>query len=570
VNVDIDASADQELRIAEDGSVSLLAGDPLITVDNDGNAHGQSKGLDLLDKSLKREDWSTLQSARGVFCAAHYELKTGKLYLVSDKLSIRPLYYWVDEHFVIFATALRILESLDTVSKNIDLRGVTELCGLGYPLGTRTAYAGISLLDAAEVVRFDDNGITRHRYWSWDEIGPSSSSEEDQLSELYSSFTQAVSLRNANDTTTVAYLSGGLDSRCVLSTLLGLGVRVHTFNFALPGTQDYLLGNEFASRAGTFHEALPKENGDLTPDYSSIMARAWRVSRHREAQPADRSSFAWSGEGGSVALGHVHVSNEIVGLMREGKTDEAIEAFLRQEQASVTSRLLQPRVRAQLKSVLHDGIREELDNLHCADPARSFYLFLMLNDQRRKLASHFENIDLHRLELQLPFFDSDFLSIVVSLPIEMCLRHKFYVTWLKLFSPVTTAIAWQSYPGHVPCPLPVTQPAAYQWDATYQNEQETARKAKLLEQAGQMLRAVDFPFGLLRKHYLRIAALTYKFGLRDYSYVIEAAWKYYSYWRLSENNYTVTARMRSAIAPTVDSHSKRFNSDSELTSSAVK
>lgn len=570
VKVDMGAFADPAFRIDEDGSVSILAGEPLVAFGDDASSQSRSKDLALLHEGWKRDDWSLLEQARGVFCAVHYKPQTGKLYLISDKLCIRPLYYWADEQFVIFATALRILESVDAIPKAIDLRGVTEMCGLGYPLGSRTPYAGVSLLNAAEIVQVEEKSITRYRYWSWDSIGPSSRNEDELLSDLHESFMQAVSLRNGGDKTTVAYLSGGLDSRCVVAALLEVNGRVHTFNFALPKTQDYVFGNDFASEAGTIHEAVPKEHGDLTPDYSTLLARAWQSSRHREEHPAERPSVAWSGEGGSVALGHVHLSGEIVRLMRAGQTDDAIEAYLRQEQASVTSRLLQSDAGDRLNRALHEGIREELTDLHCVDPARGFYLFLMLNDQRRKLTAHFENIDLHRLELQLPFFDSEFMAQVISLPIDVCLRHQIYLKWIKLFSPVANSVPWQSYPGHEPCPLPVKHDAAYQWDGAYQNEQATALKAKLLEQAMQMLRASDFPNPILRKQYLRIATLIYKFGLRDYSYVIQAAWKYYTYWNLSGGKHVLPSRIGNDGSRTSGPGSRRFNSDTELTSTAVK
>jgi asparagine synthetase B (glutamine-hydrolysing) len=132
---------------------------------------------------------------------------------------------------------------------------------------------------------------------------------------------RAVALRNRSDKTTVAYLSGGLDSRVAVAALLELETRIHTFNFALPGTQDYVLGNEFAREAHTIHEALPKEQGDLTPDYSALMARAWESSKHRAASPAERPSLIWSGEGGSVAFGHVHLCREIVEQMRRSERD---------------------------------------------------------------------------------------------------------------------------------------------------------------------------------------------------------------------------------------------------------
>ena len=570
VKVDIGAFVDPAFRIDEDGSVSLLAGEPLLAFKDETSGRSRSKDLDLLHESWKRNDWNLLEHARGAFCAAHYQPQTGKLYLISDKLCIRPLYYWADEQFVIFATALRILESLDSVPKVMDLRGVTEMCGFGYPLGSRTPYAGVSLLNAAEIVQVEEKNITRHRYWSWDSIEPSSRSEDELLSNLHETFAQAVSLRNGGDKTTVAYLSGGLDSRCVVAALLELNARVYTFNFALPKTQDYIFGNDFASEAGTLHETVPKEHGDLTPDYSTLMARAWASSRHRKEEPTNRSSLVWSGEGGSVALGHVHLSGEIVDLMRGGQTDDAIEVFLRREHASVTSRLLQPDAGGHLNRALHDGIREELNDLHCTDPARSFYLYLMLNDQRRKLSSHFENIDLHRLEFQLPFFDSEFLVQVVSLPIDICLRHEFYVKWLKLFSPVVTAVPWQSYPGHETCPLPVKQQAAYQWDNAYQNEQASALRTELLEQAKQMLRATDFPKDILRKQYLRFAALVYRLGLRDYSYVIQAAWKYYGYSKLSNGKHKLPSRFENDGSHMGGQRVARFNSDAELTSTVVK
>ncbi|MBV9958746.1 MAG: hypothetical protein JO360_10010 [Acidobacteria bacterium] len=533
-HLDIGAFGAEAWRVDESNAVTMLAGEPLFD-------EGEALDLSLLHDDLQRGEWQVLRRARGTYAAAHYEAGTGRLFLISDKLGVRPLYYWADENYVIFATALRVLESLSLIPKEMDVRAVTEITGLGAPLGSRTPYAGISLLKAGEMIEFEARRMTRRQYWRWDKIEPARGTVEELLCAAHDSFMRAVALRNGADKTSVAYLSGGLDSRCTVAALLELGARVHTFNFALPSTLDYVLGNEFARAADTIHEALPKEQGDQTPDYSALMARAWGASQMRREEPAERPSLVWSGEGGSVAFGHVHLSPEIAAQMRDGRTGEAIETFLQREGASVTRRLLQPRVSDELSDVLPRGIREELDELHAADPARSFYLFLLLNDQRRKLAAHFENIDLHRLEFQLPFFDSDFLSLVVSLPLDICLGHKFYVKWLHLFAPVVTSVAWQAYPGHEPCPVPAPEGAAYQWDDSYQTEQRDALKRKLLEQSAEMIYASDFPREILRPYYLRMATLIYGAGWRDYSYVIQSAWKYFTYWKLCGGKYALTS-----------------------------
>ncbi len=569
VKVDIGAFGEEAFVIGG-GSATVIAGEPLLDDGNNGPSRHRTHDVNRLHVSWIDGDWTDLKIARGAFCGAHYQASSHQLSLIADKLAIRPLYYWMDEDFVIFATALRVLESLEVVPKSMDLRGVTELAALGYSLGRRTPYVGISLLHAAEIVQFEEKSTNRLRYWSWDDIEPSQRSENETLRDTHSAFMRAVSLRQRDDKLTTAYLSGGLDSRCAVAALLDLGAQVHTFNFALPGTQDFIYGNEFASRAGTFHEAVSKDHGDLTPDYSTLMARACAESDRQLTRRADRIGLVWSGEGGSVAFGHVHLSPEIVARMRAGEVDKAIETYLSDEHASVARRLLHSNVSDMLARMLSDGIREELASIKCADPGRSFYLFLMLNDQRRKLSDHFENIDLHRLEFQLPFFDSEFLACVMSLPLDACLRHKFYTKWLKMFSPVVTEVPWQAYPNHEPCPITAPEGAAYQWDDVYQADQNSVMKRNLITQSSEMLHAKDFPRVILKKTYLRIATMCYRYGLRDYSYVIQSAWKYYSYWKNCQGRFSPLSNKRNDGYIQSDPDNYGYGGKVELTSSVLK
>jgi asparagine synthetase B (glutamine-hydrolysing) len=541
VKVDTGAFGEPGFHLDSDSAVSMITGEPLLNhteadslqgrlADSD---QGRLADLQAFHNSWLNDDFSLLEKARGTFSAAHYRPATGRLVICSDKVGVRPIYYFADDRFFIFASALRVLESLDEVPLIMDVRALAELTGLGYPLAHRTPYAGISMLRAGELVKVERNAIKTSQYFRWDDIEQDPRSEADQLDEAHDIFARAVQLRNRADKTTVAYLSGGLDSRCAVAALRAMKVDVHTFNFALPGTQDYVFGNEFAEKTGTLHTASPKEHGDLTPDYSELLAE----SELRHKPLPERPKIAWSGEGGSVALGHVHLSGEVVDLLRAGRTDEAIDTFLKIEGASVTRRLLQPDINSAVGDALQRGIREELDWFRCADPARSFYLFLLLNDQRRKLTEHFEYIDFHRLEFQLPFFDAEFLALIVSLPIDSCLRHGFYTKWLTRFSPVVTQVPWQTYPGHKPCPVPIKADVAYQWDAGYQKEQQAVLRRELLKQARQILRSPYFPDWLLKKSFLRLATLIYRTGLRDYSYVIQTASKFHWYARLCKDEY---------------------------------
>jgi hypothetical protein len=527
--VDIGAFGEPGFHVDSTGAFSLLTGEPLLAKPDTASYSNRQQDLTTIHEQCLKNNWDILREADGTFCIVNYQPQSQTLTLIVDKLGIRPLYYWIDDDLIVFASALRILEESPQVPKKMDLRAVTEMVGLDVPLADRTPYSGVFLLKAAEVLQITNANTSRHCYWRWDEIEVSGVTEQKRLATVYDRFHSAVSRRIRNDRTTAAYLSGGLDSRCVVAALRRADVRVHTVNFARPGTQDYFCGNQFAERIGSIHQSLPKEQGDSTPEYSLLMARAWGKANGSDQSPAERPQLVWSGDGGSVALGHMPLSESIIELMRAGKVDGAIEEYLRKKQVHVPPKLFRRRLLENARDVIKQGIREELDQLDAQDAGRNFYLFLMLNDQRRSLTRHFENIDQHRLEFQLPFFDGRFLSSIIGTTLNWCLRHKFYVKWLAHFPPVVTAVPWQTYPGHEPCPLPAPSGLVDQWDDSYQAKEGASQKQRVMKQASELLRAADFPDKILNRRNLRLAAWIHARGWRDYRYAIEAAQTYHAY-----------------------------------------
>lgn len=537
IKVDIGAFGERAFRRDDNGNVSMLAGEPLIALGGE-NDHWQSRthDLDLLHDRWQQGDWNILTRARGVFCAAHYQTGTGTLSLIADKLCVRPLYYWANNNYVVFASALRILESLVQIPRKMDLRAVSEMVGIGIPLGSRTPYQSIARLNPAEIIHFTSNNISREQYWRWDDIPVSSSPEQELVSEVYQRFTAAVGRRIRNDTTTVAYLSGGLDTRCIVAALRSRDVRVHTFNFARRGTQDQFFGAEFSRQAGTIHEEVPTE--DASPDWPFVMAHAWNESRNRTIWPAERGALVWGGFGGSAELGATDISQSTIDLMRARGVDAGIEACLLESGARIPQKLLNEDLSDAIARMLHLGIREEMDDIHCADKAHGFSVFQMIR-RPRHFFNHFENIDLHRVELQMPFLDSDLLASITATPLDLRVGHKFYTKLLTHFAPVVTSVPWQTYPDHETCPLPIPPGLIYQWDSVYQASRSKSRKRAVFRQATGLLKMNNFPARLLKRRNLLLATLIHGLGLRNYEYVINAAEIYCRYWALCDGHYEI-------------------------------
>jgi asparagine synthase (glutamine-hydrolysing) len=511
-------------------SFSMLAGEPLLTGEGPTGPR-RDEQLAFLQTEWEQEKFQSLRSTSGTFCAVHYNASSGTTHLITDRLGLRPIFYSVLEDYIYFSSALRILEGMPEIPKIIDVQAVTEMTGFGYAFGNATPYKGIKTLLPCEIATHHQGALTSSKYFEWDTLVPLKDSETTLIKKTDQLFKDAVHRRLHGDRTTFAYLSGGLDSRCVVAALLAEKSHTYTFNFSLEKTQDQVFARAYAQQVGTIHQETPTNPG---PNWSAIMAKAWHDSPYRSAQQPEHPKIVWTGEGGSVGLGHVYITPEIVQQLRAGDTAGAIDTFLDQQKKAISSRILAPSWSIQFKDHLREKLLCELSSIKAQrDPVRTFYIFLNLNGPRRHLFNHFESIDQHRLEYQVPFYDGALMEYLTAAPAEPFLYHRLYVEWLDCFDRTVKNIPWQAYPGHVACSVDIPEDLPDQWTAPATIEHQEKKKMELLTQSALMLADKNFPTHLLRKHYLRLTLWAWKLKLRDYSYALKAALAYYQYWKNS-------------------------------------
>lgn len=508
--------------------MAFVAGDPILHLDSAGPPMSRAEGLRSLAHDLVAGRQDALRACRGTYCAAIYERSSQILHLVSDKVGVRPVYCWVSPQYVVFASALRILEALSFCKKSINILGIAEAACFGYPLSDRTPYENIFTLLAGEVVSIGTTDLRRRIYWRWDALPAATASSVPSPQRLYELFRKAVEVRLGRQKSAAAFLSGGLDSRAIAAALKALGVDVFTANFAPAGSQDQVFGQLAAQRLGTRHSHLDKKPLTEGDPYSTATVNDWLSLMERE-HLIERPRVVWSGDGGSVCLGHVYLNSRIVAATRANDLSEATKEFLAYNRLGVDARLLKHQVRTEIGNKVKESIRAELESVHPVDPGRVFYLFLLLNDQRRHMFNHFENLDLARIELEMPFFDADFLEGVLREPIDPFLRHVFYLDWLEFFPPGVLESPWQAYPRHLPCPHPLPEGLTYQWDE-FSPEEVAERRNTALSKAHIMLREPIFSQQFLSQGRMRLFMLLMRYGKADRSYLLQLPSVVHRYW----------------------------------------
>ncbi len=181
-----------------------------------------------------------LPRLRGKFALAILDLNQQVLWLITDRLGLKPLVYSLIDGNLAFASLVRALIPLLPRSQRHWSPAAIDayLAHRSIPC-PHSIFSGINRLPAGHYARFDlrQRKLTQHRYWSLESAVQSHADSERSWEDL--SWTvqlrQAIELRTVADRPVGLFLSGGIDSTVVASHLADSGhqdMRTFTAAFA--------------------------------------------------------------------------------------------------------------------------------------------------------------------------------------------------------------------------------------------------------------------------------------------------------------------------------------------------
>lgn len=493
-------------------SAVAVSGDPLLETPG-----GHTSDADALAAVLGAGDLAALGRAQGQFAAASWDAPAATLRLCADKLAGRPVYVHHAGGVTRFATQLRVLRAMAGDPLAIDEAGLGEIMHFQFALGDRTQYRDVRALRPGELLTITPAGRASAIYHDWARAPAAPLDLEATLDRLHAAFLEAVRRRSRCEREE-AFLSGGMDSRAVVAGLIGIGRRVRSFGTSYAQSADDVLSRLAAERMGTDHTADirdPAARLALAGDPFALYARA---NFPPDAESTGRARALWSGDGGSVGMGHVYMTAAQVEAAG-GAIDDAAVVRLLGALAPARTRVVRPRDAARLRELAIAGAKDELERVGGARPDRRLFLFYLLNDQMRHLYGHYEEIDRSGLEFHTPFFDAGLLEAIVAAPTAWFLNHRFYNAWIARFAAPAAAIPWQVYPGHEPGPHPMPAGIRAQWSASWYDK--AAARAQRLGFSASVLattdarvrRYIDLPALALVRRAVRLGATRWGYEL---------------------------------------------------------
>jgi asparagine synthase (glutamine-hydrolysing) len=163
------------------------------------------------------EEWGieALHRFRGMFAIALWDAREKALWLVRDRIGVKPLYYSVLPGRVNFASEIKALLADPEQPRALDPESFYHYLSFLATPAPRTMFAGIRKLMPGSWIRFGADGSVReHRWWDvWDHVTPLRDASDGEIAErVLAELRTAVQLRKVSDVPVGVFLSGGIDS----------------------------------------------------------------------------------------------------------------------------------------------------------------------------------------------------------------------------------------------------------------------------------------------------------------------------------------------------------------------
>lgn len=217
------------------------------------------------------EEWGVacVEKLRGMFAAAIWDSREQKLVLIRDRLGIKPLYYTLlPDKTLVFGSELKAILAYPHIVRKLEPQALDIFLTLEYIPAPLSIFKNIYKLPAGSYLVYNQGEIRMQKYWDLPDPGIKEGAEagaapalswEACQEELYALLKESVKMRLISDVPLGAFLSGGIDSSCIVGLMRELGafpLKTFSIGFEDATYNELEHARRIAEKFSTEHEEL--------------------------------------------------------------------------------------------------------------------------------------------------------------------------------------------------------------------------------------------------------------------------------------------------------------------------
>jgi asparagine synthase (glutamine-hydrolysing) len=191
----------------------------------DGETLRSDSDTEVVLRLFLRLGAAALSLLEGMFALAIWQPVPGELFLARDRLGVKPLYVSEQSGHVIFASELRALLASECVPRVFSPEGADSFLRFGATREPHTIIEGVHELSPGAWLQRSNNRKAEGTFWSmerssaWGGATGTVSSYRDAAARVRELIVDSVRLRLVSDVPVATFLSGGIDSSCIVAAV---------------------------------------------------------------------------------------------------------------------------------------------------------------------------------------------------------------------------------------------------------------------------------------------------------------------------------------------------------------
>lgn len=185
-----------------------------------------------------------LEKLDGMFAIIIADLRSNELFLVRDRIGIKPLYFSTYNNILSFASEIKALWPLPWVTKTINPLALYHYLTFMVTPAPMTLYQQVYKLPAGYYLKLDAKKNISFCQWYDPLVNKTSAimqsySEQDIVKLIRSQLRKSVQKHLMSDVPVGAFLSGGIDSSLIVALMTEVHDNVKTFNVSFADGQEF-------------------------------------------------------------------------------------------------------------------------------------------------------------------------------------------------------------------------------------------------------------------------------------------------------------------------------------------
>lgn len=226
---------------------------------------------------------------RGEFAFALYDRKEDELILVRDRFGVRPLFYWLspDRSTIVYGSEAKSVIAHPDVPAKLDAKAALHQLMQTIAPGM-SAFENVVSLAPGHFMRIRKRSgkleIHEERYWDFDfpheETRSGEVDEQEYVERVRDELIKAIVLRLEADVPVGCYLSGGIDSCCILGLATGAmqsPTKAYTISFDDDDYDEAPIAKEMAESMNADQEVINLKAADLYGE--NYIKTVWHAER---------------------------------------------------------------------------------------------------------------------------------------------------------------------------------------------------------------------------------------------------------------------------------------------------